>query len=210
MLCRYIIALVFFVATALCATCGRDIDCLANNAQMTFIGRVMSVEQNNSTYFSAEVQPLCTMHSTVANTKIDDEEFKRTVTVDGFGTHAGGSCNADSGIVGDTNIFFVWVNASLIHGQARHFGLYDPCYGAFKYDDQNAQLLSNFMSTHSSAVQTPIGQNCPTLPKPFSNTNADGTPGSVNLEDGIDSGSVLRYTFSSLALIASLLAYYLM
>jgi len=209
MLCKYIVALFFFIATAFCATCGRDIDCLARNAQMTFLGRVISVEQTNSTYFSAEVKPLCTMHSSVANTKIDDEEYQRTVTVDGFGTHAGGSCNADSGLVGDTNIFFVWVNASSIHGQARRFGLYDPCYGAFKYDDQNAQLLSNFISTHTSAVQTPIGSECPNLPKAFSSTNPDGSPAALDLEEGI-SNAVLRYTFSSLALIACILALYLM
>ncbi|KAL6633090.1 hypothetical protein U3516DRAFT_296813 [Neocallimastix sp. 'constans'] len=207
MLYRYIIALIFFITTTFCATCGKDIDCLASNAQMTFLGHVISIEKENSTYFSTEVKPLCTLHSTVPNTLIDEEEYKRTVFVDGFGNHAGGSCNANSGIVGDTNIYFVWVNASRIHGQARRFGLYDPCYGAFKFDNQNSQLISNFISTHSSTVPSPMGANCPTLPKPFSSTNPDGSPIFINLDQ--ESCAILRYSFSGFAFIIALFIYYL-
>jgi len=217
---KYIFFLAFFIASAFCANCGRDIDCLASNAQMTFLGRVVSVEQTNSTFFSAEVQPLCTMHSTIHNTKIDDEEYRRTVTIDGFGTHAGGSCNADSGIVGDTNIFFVWVNASSIHGVARHFGLSDPCYGAFKYTDENANQLNNFIATHDSMVPTPVGEGCPAgagkastngsgTGASGSGTGANGNVGSLNLEEN-ESNAIVRYAISSLTIIASLLAIYFM
>jgi len=209
MFCKFIVTLALFVASSYGAICGRDIPCLASHAQMTFLGRVVSVEQTNSTYFSAEVQPLCTMHSTVANTKIDDEEFLRTVRIDGFGTHAGGSCNADTGIVGDTNIFFVWVNASTIHGVARRFGLFDPCYGAFQYNDANAQELNNFMATHESTVQTPIGADCPAdAGKPA--TNPDGTPAVVNLEAEDNSSAVFKYTVNVLTFLAAFLALYYM
>ncbi|ORX59361.1 hypothetical protein BCR36DRAFT_579950 [Piromyces finnis] len=209
MICQYIIALVFFIASTFCTTCGRDIPCLAENAQMTFLGRVINVEKTNSTYFSAEVQPLCTMYSTVQNTKLDEEEFQRTVFIDGFGTHAGGSCNADSGIVGDTNIFFVWVNASRVHGVARRFGLYDPCYGAFKYTDENANQLNNFMASHNSMVPTPTGKECPSdAGKPGVSSN--GMSGSINLEDGFSSNAMMKYTLSFVAILASLLALFIM
>ncbi|OUM60540.1 hypothetical protein PIROE2DRAFT_63092 [Piromyces sp. E2] len=214
MLCQYIIALVFFIASTFGAICGRDIPCLAQNAQMTFLGRVVNVEQTNSTYFSAEVKPLCTMHSTVANTKVDDEEYRRTVFIDGFGTHAGGSCNADSGIVGDTNIFFVWVNASRIHGVARRFGLFDPCYGAFKYTEENAAELNNFIARHQSTVQTPVGTECPAdAGKPSTGTgngNSGDKPGFINLEEGVSDNAIVKYAVSSLTIIATLLALYFM
>ncbi|ORX65324.1 hypothetical protein BCR32DRAFT_115439 [Anaeromyces robustus] len=203
MLCKYIIALAIFTITSTyAAICNRDIECLTKNAQMTFLGRVIGIEQTNATMFSAEVQPLCTMFSTVANTKIDDEEFKRTVFIDGFGTHAGGTCNADAGIVGDTNIFFVWVNASSIHGVARRFGLFDPCYGAFKNTPENAQILNNVILSQTSAVQTPIGVECPEV-KATTDNNGNGN-GPINLDEDLDSNAILKYSISSIAIIISL------
>lgn len=210
MLCKFILTLLALATLSLGQQCGREISCLSEKAQMTFLGKVMSVEETNSTYFSAEIKPLCTMYSTLPNTQISDEEYQRTVFVDGFGTHAGGSCNANAGVVGDTNIFFVWVNASRIHGVARRFGLYDPCYGAFQYDQTNTQALMNFISSHKSATATPNGVSCPSV-------NVTGTTGAngednktFNFDVEEDSAASFNYLSTTLSLLCVFVSFIIM
>jgi len=211
MFCKYILALTLLIAsTYAIEMCGRDIPCLARQAQFTFIGKVVSIQETNATDFSAEVQPLCTMYAAIEGSGILEEEYFRTVQVDHFGTHAGGSCNADTGIVGDENIFFVYANTTKVHGVARRLGLFDPCYGAFKNTPENAQILNNFIALEKAPA--PSGLACPADAGKAS-SNPDGTPQMIDLsndnEDDQDSGALIKYTINAMTILVALLALYL-
>jgi len=215
MFCKYIVALTLLIASTFAAEhCGRDIPCLVRNAQFTFIGKVVSVQESNETDYYAEVQPLCTVFATLPNSGILDEEYLRTVKVDHFGTHAGGSCNAHTGEVGEENIFFVYSNFTREHGVARHLGLNDPCFGAFKNTPENAQVLNNYIATQKSAVPVPSGPSCP-ADSGKATLNEDGTPQFTDLskdddELGDESGPLIKYTINAMTLLAALLALYLL
>eukprot|EP00833_Pecoramyces_ruminatium_P015305 jgi/Orpsp1_1/1189337/evm.model.d7180000071245.1 len=168
--------------------CNRDIECLSSHAQITFIGQIISKDTTNVKNFSASVKPLCNMYGNSG--AITQEEFSRTITISGFGNHAGGSCDAAISNVGDIDIFFVHVNNTVAAGGVRTFGLYDPCYGAFKNETTSYVELTKLAVKNG---YTPNGVQCPVIVQQADGINIDGTtyPNPINLdEDTTNSGKV--------------------
>jgi len=213
-----ILSYAFTVLSVACATmasnCNRDLECLTTNAQITFIGRVVAKDDTNTKYFSAQVEPLCTMFGNTGST-INQSEYGRPITIGGFGSHAGGTCQAEIGNVGETDIFFVHVNNTVAAGGIRTFGLYDPCYGAFPNDTTNYIQLTKFI--HSKYNYAPNGIQCPVVNSDDQhiyidgnsydktvevNLGGDGNGGSsIDLESGFNSGSPKGAIMTTSALI---------
>jgi len=179
-----ILSYVFTALSVTCATmasqCNRDIECLTRNAQITFIGEVETRETTNTKYFSATVKPLCNMYGNSG--AITQEEFTRSIKIGGFGNHAGGSCQAEIGNVGERGIFFVHVNNTVVNGGVRTFGLYDPCYGAFANTTDNYVQLTKLVFGQNG--YTPTGPQCPSVSQDQNYVYIDGNQyeKNVNLE----------------------------
>jgi len=185
--------ILFNVFAALCfayttfAACNRDIECLTKNAQITFIGQVETREDTNTRYFAATVRPLCNMYGNSG--AITDEEFTRAIRIGGFGNHAGGSCQAEIGNVGEIGIFFVHVNNTVANGGVRTFGLYDPCYGAFANNTDNYVELTKLV--YGQNGYTPTGPQCPQVTQDQDHVYIDGNQydKKIDLNQGFSSGN---------------------
>jgi hypothetical protein len=187
--------------------CGRDIQCLTQNAQITFIGTVTSRDETNAKKFSATVRPLCHMYGTQGS--INPDEFNRDIVIGGFGSHAGGTCDAEVGLVGETDIFFVHVNNTVAAGGVRTFGLYDPCYGAFANTTDNFIQLTKYVYGTYNAI--PTGPSCPIVSQDESHIyinnqsydkqvdlNLDGSnTGTFNLDPEEGNGSAKNFVMTS-------------
>jgi len=213
----YIFTVLSIIGATMAANCERNIACLAKNAQITFIGQVMQRENITLKSFSAVVQPLCTMYG-LGESKIADEEYSRTITISGFGNHAGGTCQADVGEPGEIDIFFVHVNNTVPRGGVRTFGLTDPCYGAFLNDTTNfvelAKLTYGQLGYNPSG--SPLGSQCPILSKDNTNNKIningvsydmpidltdDKDQPNFGLDDDVDSGSPKNYVISTTLIV---------
>jgi len=182
----YVFVALSIAGAAMASICNRDLECLTSNAQITFIGQIMTKDNTNTKYFSATVKPLCNMYGNVGS--ITQEEYTRTITIGGFGSHAGGTCDAEIGNVGDIDIFFVHVNNTVSAGGVRSFGLYDPCYGAFQNTTDNYVQLTKYAVKNN---YTPNGIQCPVIMQDANGINIDGTtyPNAIDLNEGTGSGS---------------------
>ncbi|KAG4098952.1 hypothetical protein H8356DRAFT_1669692 [Neocallimastix lanati (nom. inval.)] len=180
-LLSYICGALSIAGAAMASACNRDLECLTSNAQITFIGQIVTRDFTNTKYFSATVKPLCNMYGNVGG--ITQEEYSRTITIGGFGNHAGGTCDAEIGNVGDIDIFFVHVNNTVANGGVRTFGLYDPCYGAFRNNTDNYIQLTKYAVKNN---YTPNGVQCPSIRQEANGINIDGTsyPNPVDLNEG--------------------------
>ncbi|ORX48659.1 hypothetical protein BCR36DRAFT_584226 [Piromyces finnis] len=191
--------------------CNRDIECLTKNAQITFIGQVETREDTNTKYFAATVRPLCNMYSNSGS--ITNDEFNRAIRIGGFGNHAGGSCQAEVGNVGEVGIFFVHVNNTVANGGIRTFGLYDPCYGAFANTTDNYIQLTKLVYSEN---YTPVGPLCPMVSqdqehiyidgnsydkKVDLNQNTNSNGGSIDLESTDSSDATKTIVMTSSALL---------
>jgi len=176
------------IVGAFAQQCNRDIECLTSHAQITFIGQILSKDTSNVKNYSATVKPLCNMYGNGGS--ITQEEFSRgTITIGGFGNHAGGSCEATISNVNDIDIFFVHVNNTVISGGVRTFGLYDPCYGAFKNETNSYVELTKYAVKNN---YIPNGISCPVIQKQADGISIDGTtyPNPVSLDETNDSTNV--------------------
>lgn len=154
--------------------CNKDIKCLTKNSQITFIGKVIETDEvYNKSKFNVTVSPLCIYNvRNNENFAFDANEYSSYIKISGFGTHAGGSCNGDSGIVGDINIFYAHVSNTVTLGGKREYGLSDPCYGAFLNNTQN--YLDLIQITYGELNYTPTGNSCAVVSKNDTHITIDG------------------------------------
>jgi len=214
----YIFTVLSIVGATMAANCEKNIACLTKNAQITFIGQVMQRENITLRSFSAVVKPLCTMYG-LGDSRISNEEYDRTITISGFGNHAGGSCQADVGEPGEIDIFFVHVNNTVPRGGVRTFALTDPCYGAFLNDTTNFVELTKRTYGEYNYIPTgaTVNSQCPILSKDTANNKIningesydlpiklddDKGDNQLGLDDGLDdSGSPKNYVISTTLIV---------